>query len=441
MKNIAIHLNRLQPMKYIIYSILIFTIFSCRENEDSIDSSNTENHPNILLIIADDLGKDVVKGFEEGSVKAETPNIENIKNNGLTFTRFWTYPSCSPTRASILTGKYGLRTGVKWAGDIIDVSETSLQTYIHQQTNGQYATAVVGKWHLSGNDTSINPEVFGIDYYAGLIRGQAQSYYNWQLTENTENNLESSYATTKFTDLAIDWINQQSKPWFMWLAYNAPHTPFHVPPSEMHNQGDLPAYTEGLDPLPYYIAAVEAMDYQIGRLMQSIPSDELENTTIIILGDNGTPNEVAQAPYLSSTSKGTLYQGGINTPLIMYGKNVQRTGEDDNPISSTDLFATISALAGSEVNTINDSKSFKSLLDTENDIEHFQYVEKLNEGSDRWTLSDGKYKLIDGDGGLQEFFDLQSDPYETNNLLDGNISTEELEIKNQLEEAISSIRE
>ena len=65
-------------------------------------------------------------------------------------------------------------------------------------------------------------------------------------------------------DLSIDWINQQSKPWFMWLAYNAPHTPFHAPPSNMHSQGNLPAYNNGLDPIPYYMAAIEAMDFQIG---------------------------------------------------------------------------------------------------------------------------------------------------------------------------------
>ncbi|WP_261793696.1 sulfatase-like hydrolase/transferase [Psychroserpens burtonensis] len=118
------------------------------------------------------------------------------------------------------------------------------------QTNNKYASALVGKWYLSGNNSAINLETFGIDYYAGLIRGEVDDYYQWQLSANGTTNQNTDYITEVFTDLSIDWINQQSKPWFMWLAYNAPHTPFHVPPSSMHNQGNLPAYADGLDPIP-----------------------------------------------------------------------------------------------------------------------------------------------------------------------------------------------
>ena len=130
-----------------MFIAIIFSLLSCNEEVGITGVSNpTANTPNILLIIADDLGKDAIRGFSEGSIKPNTPNIDAIRNTGLSFTNFWVYPTCSPTRASILTGKYGYRTNVKWAGDELDFSETSLQKYINDQTNNNYSTALVGKW-------------------------------------------------------------------------------------------------------------------------------------------------------------------------------------------------------------------------------------------------------------------------------------------------------
>jgi arylsulfatase A-like enzyme len=141
----------------------------------------------------------------------------------------------------------------------------------------------------------------------------------------------------------------------------------------MHTQGDLPAYTDGLNPMPYYMAAIEAMDNQIGRLLENIPAEDRENTLIIFIGDNGTPNQVAQSPYSSSTVKNTLYQGGINTPMFVSGQGVTRTGTDDNLINGTDLFATIAEITGSATTEIHDSKSFKSLLASSGPFRGFQY--------------------------------------------------------------------
>ena len=428
-------------MKQLLILVILLLLMGCIDNGMHENPTHTDSSSNILLIIADDLGKDALSGFEEGSFKPSTPNIDGFRTSGLSFTNFWSYPTCSPTRASILTGKYGYRTGVKWAGDELDLSETSLQKYISDQTNDKYATAISGKWHLSGSNTSVNPEVFGIDYYAGLVRGEAQSYNNWLLTEDTQSNFESEYTTTKFTDLAIEWISQQEKTWFMWLAYNAPHTPFHVPPIGMHSQGDLPEYMDGMDPLPYYMASIEAMDFQIGRLLDNLSSEELENTIIIFIGDNGSPNEVAQSPYTSSTAKGTLYQGGINVPMFISGTGVSRNGIDDNLICSTDLFATISELAGVSVKEINDSKNFKSLLTQNETIRNFQYAERTNGSSEKWAISNGKYKLIEGVNGNQEFYNLGADPYENNDLSGGNLTTIEAIAKSELEMELLIIRQ
>ncbi|RKR08052.1 arylsulfatase A-like enzyme [Maribacter vaceletii] len=443
MKNIVILLNNI---KKLFFAIIIVTIYSCSTdkvtNEVDVDTDNTdsnENTPNILLIIADDIGKDAINGFSEGNIKPNTPNIDAIRNSGLSFTNFWAYPTCSPTRATILTGKYGYHTGVKWAGDELDLSEKSLQKYINEETNNKYSTALVGKWHLSGSNSSFNPEVYGIDYFSGLIRGEAQSYYNWLLTEDGTGNLENEYTTKKFTDVAIDWISKQNKPWFMWLAHNAPHTPFHAPPVEMHNQGNLPDYEEGMDAMPYFMAAIEALDFQIGRLLESIPTDERENTVIIFLGDNGTPNEVAQEPYLGSTAKGSLHQGGVNVPLFISGKGVSRTGDINNLITSTDLFATIAEIAGISVSEINDSKSFKPLFTQDAAIRNFQYAESNNR-KEAWVISNGSYKLFENVDGDKEFFILDNDPYENNNLLNGVLTTNETNAKLGLEAQLLEIR-
>jgi len=429
-------------MKSILFISTVFVVIvlsSC--SEDSVSVSPSVESPNILLIIADDLGKDAINGFTEGSIKPNTPNIDAIRNNGLSFSNLWVHPTCSPTRASIITGRYGYRTGVKGAGDVLDQSEVVLQKYISDNTNNNYASAIVGKWHLSGNGLGVNPESFGIDYYAGVIRGVVDDYYEWQFYEDGVSSVQTNYATEKFTDLSIAWVNEQSNPWFLWLAYNAPHTPFHAPPSNMHNQGNLPTYVNGLDPIPYYMAAIEAMDFQIGRLLEAMTESEKENTIIIFLGDNGTPSQVAQSPYSSSTAKNTLYQGGVNVPMFISGNSVSRVGTDDNLITSTDLFATIAEIAGNSANEIHDSKSFKSLLTSNNNsIRDYQYSEMDDGTTDEWTISNGEYKLIVNTDGIEEMYNLVNDPYENSNLLNGTLLTIEQNAKLELETELTNIR-
>jgi arylsulfatase A-like enzyme len=399
-----------------------------------------ESYPNILLIIADDMGRDATFGFSEGSLKPITPHINSIKNSGITFQNFWSYPTCSPTRASIITGKYGYRTGVKWAGDVLPNTERSLQKYIKEETGSRYNSAVIGKWHLSGNNSSLDRSAFGIDYYAGLMGGGLQNYFQWNLTNDLGTNLQSGYSSKIFTDLAMDWVGAQDQPWFLWLAYNAPHTPFHKPPSIMHNQGELTNYSEGMDPMPYYLAAIEAMDFQIGRLINGLTQEERDNTIILFMGDNGTPNEVGQSPYPDNAVKGSLYQGGINVPLFVSGKGVQRTGNDYNLLTSTDLFSTIAQLAGVDSDEIHDSKSFMNLLTADDGQRAFQYSEMESPNASKWAISNGDYKLIVRANGAQELYDLVSDPYESENLIGAALSLEAIDAKTALEAELHVIR-
>ena len=425
----------------IIFSLSLFILVCSSCEKDSEDDTSTVNSsPNILLIIADDLGKDAIKGYSEGSIKPNTPNIDGIRSNGLTFNNFWSNPVCSPTRASILTGKYGYRTNIKGAADILSQSETSLQKYINDNSSDKYATAIVGKWHLAGSNNTFNPETLGIDYYSGIIRGAVTDYYNWTLSEDGSAKTQTSYVTEALTTTSINWINQQTEPWFMWLAYNAPHTPFHIPPSNMHSQGALPAYTTGMNATPYYMAAIEAMDFQIGRLLNSIPSDERDNTLIIFVGDNGTVNQVAQSPYLSNRVKSTLYQGGINVPLFISGQGVEKTGVENNLIDATDLFSTIAEVAGVKSTGIHDSKSFKPLFSNSNATRNYQYSEIKDDTNDMWAISNGKYKLIVNASGAKQLFHLTNDPYESINLLNGTLTSEQSSAMTALESELLVIR-
>ncbi len=436
-KNLIKHHMKIHVFLFLMLAVMI----SCNNDDNiSIPPNEISDAPNILLIIADDLGKDAINGFTEGSIKPNTPHIDAFRDNGLTFSNLWVNPTCTPTRASIITGKYGYRTGIKAVGDELSTSEQTLQQYISETTDDKYASAIIGKWHLSGSDATVNPESFGIDYYAGLIRGAVQDYYLWQLSENGSSSSQTDYITETFTDLAIDWVEEQSKPWFLWLAYNAPHTPFHVPPSEMHNQGDLPTYVDGLDPMPYYMAAIEAMDFQIGRLLDRMSAEERANTVIIFIGDNGTPIPVAQNPYSGSTVKGTLYQGGINTPMFISGQGVTRTGLDDNLINGTDLFATIAEIAGNSTTQIHDSNSFKTLLSSASSIRDFQYSEIIDNTKDEWAISNGNYKLIVKSNGEKQLYNLANDPYEGTNLLLETLSDEAQNAQSQLESELENIR-
>ena len=421
--------------------IFLFSIifFSCSEEKSEFEPSDSQIPPNILLIIADDLGKDYTNGYMEGNLKPQIPAIDNLRLKGLQFNNFWSYPTCSPTRASLITGKHAFKTNVLQPGDILSTNEKTLHSYIKEIPSNNYSNAVIGKWHLSGNNNMINPQTYGLDYFAGIIGGGVQDYYNWRL--NTNGNISNSreYITKTLTDIAIDWIQNQNNPWFLWMSYNAPHTPFHTPPVQMHNQGSLPDYNDNLDPKPYYIAAIEAMDFQIGRLIQSIDVNEINNTLIIFIGDNGTQGMVSQSPYGRQKSKGTLYQGGINNPMFMSGFGVNRRGIDNNLVNTCDIFSTILEIAGSDQYDSMDGKSFLELLEINYEHRKFQYSEMQNGTQNSKSISNGNYKLIRKPN-MDLFFNLKNDPYENNNLGVLNLNLIEKSALNELLSEIENIK-
>lgn len=401
-----------------------------------ISSIHAQQSPNIILIIADDLGVDFTNGYHSGGRMPTTPTLDSLRSVGITFENVFSTPKCTPSRAAIMSGKYGINTGVLGTPGNLDLVHTSLFTELANRTNNQYADAVIGKWHLSSPADPLHPEAHGADYYMGTLGAGVSDYYNWAKTENGVTNNETQYATSAFTDASIDWVAGQDKPWLLWLAHTAPHAPFHVPPSELFTTSNTN------NNVGKYVAMVEAMDYEIGRLIQSLPNDVKNNTLILFVGDNGTPNPILK-DYPSGRGKSTIYQGGVRVPLIIAGAGVTRQGEREPALVHIgDIHATILEAAGVDLaGGLHNSLSFYPLLSGADFAgRKFNYTEIGREDPNAWTIRDRRYKLIEFEDGTQEFYDLQIDSFELNNLLLSQLNAEQLASKTDLELEAFQIR-
>ena len=439
-------------MKKYFLSLFLFSLLSQCKKESSVpditepstdvieqpseptEESPTSNphRPNILFIIADDLGVDAVPRYPFGEEKPHMPTLERLMDEGIQFSNVWTNPVCSPTRAAILTGKYGYRTGVLNAEDAgrINPNEQTIHRSLNELSDSPYQTSIIGKWHLSARNSPNVPQDMGIGYYAGLYTGGVESYNNWSLNINGESTNQSSYITTALTDLAIEWINGQVSPWFCWLAYNAPHSPFHLPPTDLHFQGDLPNDESSIEvnPLPYYLAMVESLDHEMNRLLSNLGSTTLENTLIVFLGDNGSPSQVVQFPFSNGKAKGSLYQGGVHVPMVVSGAGIRRQGATEEAlITSVDLYNTFLEIAGEEPQDQLDSQSFYPLLQNSNTGQRdYNYAEVLGTRPNRsgYTIGNNQYKLIVFDNGNQALYQYDVDPDQINNLLETSLDSE-----------------
>lgn len=388
--------------------------------------------PNVLLVIADDLGLDPVPGYLPGPQKATMPHLEALMAQGLTFDNVWADPLCSPTRSTILTGRYGYRTGVLNPGNLslLPATETTLHRYLTDNGSG-YASCIIGKWHLGGLQPDANyPNAMGIPHYAGLLAGAVNSYYQWPLTVDGTTTPSTDYITTAITDRAIDWIAQQASPWFCWLAYTAPHSPFHLPPTDLHTFGTLPTDQASIDadPLPYFLAMTESVDHELGRLLGALPPDVRANTVVLFIGDNGTEADVVQAPYTAARAKGTLYEGGVHVPLVIAGPGITRAGEREAAlVNTTDLFPTIVELTGATLPLYEDGYSLVPLFTQTGTAQRtclYTEVEDTQVGN---AVRDARWKLIRFSNGQQRFYDLLNDPWESTNLFVGGLTTTEQE--------------
>jgi arylsulfatase B len=393
---------------------------------------------NILLIIADDFGVDVAAFYPTMANRRATtppapptPNLERLARQGVVFRDAWGNMECSPTRATIMTGRYGFRTGVgAWLRPgypPLPLAEFSLAEAFAIRPELGYELGFVGKWHLSfGLD---DPNAQGWRHYAGMQPGHGgmKDYWNWAKVVNGAKSTSGTYATIDQVNEAVDFIGrarERGKPYLLWLAFTAPHAPYHRPPNGLHSRDYLPLYAEGMDPRPYYEAMIGAMDTEIGRLLGSV---DLASTTVIFVGDNGTPGAVNAPPYV--TGKSSIYEGGVRVPLLVAGAGVGSPGRVvDGLVNTADLYPTVLRLAGIDPDAaVPDS----TRIDGVSLLPHLEGVTgealRAPASSEKFPLNVADqyqrairnldYKLVERTGGRREFYNLRADPFETADLL------------------------
>jgi len=395
---------------------------------------------NVLLVIADDFGVEQLGLYGIGADVAPTPTIDDLAERGVTFTRAWAHPVCSPTRATIFTGRYPFRHGV---GAAITVGPDQPELPDEEITLAEIlepagiASGITGKWHLNtrADGGADGPAVAGWIYHAGTIAGAVTNYERWLATVNGDSALETTYATTHAVDEALGWIEAQPGRWFCTGAFHAPHTPLHAPPRDLHSY-DLTGTSPLLDSDSHYEAMVEAMDTELGRLLGELEtSGRLADTTVILLGDNGSSPIIAEPPVDPRRAKGTVYEGGVRVPFIVAGPDVVGPGRtDDALVGVVDLFATIADLLGVDARAAVpdevtlDSVSFADRLALPDlPPARITLFTEVFVGDDpdagRAAIRGPRYKLVvNGASAPYEFYDLASDPWETEDLLaDGGV--------------------
>lgn len=392
---------------------------------DTQDSGPAPSTGNVLILIADDMGLDSSPCYGLSSDPVRMPNLEKICSQGVRFDRAWMTPICSPTRATLLSGTDPAIHGVLQAHTQgrpgLPAQTLTLPALA---TQAGIATASFGKWHL-GDEPQVGAEVpnhFGWQHYSGLLGGGVRSYWDWERTENGLTSISTDYTTTSLVDDASDWVADQPGPWLMWVAFNAPRPPYHVPPEGLHSDaalgpaGDCP---EGED-RACYVASLEALDTEMGRLLDQLQaSGQLENTLVIFLGDNGTETDVVVPPVVRAKGKGSLFEGGIRIPMVAMGPGVQR-GEVTQALSDgTDLLPTVLDFWGLPTAELSGQSLLPVLQDPSlpgKESVFTGYLKDPAEPTNGWTVAQADYKLMQMENGSELLFKVSTDPWETANL-------------------------
>ncbi len=331
---------------------------------DSVETYTVSGPNNVLLLILDDWGIDASELYNSpgaGIQLANMPVLKNLADNGLLFTRGYAQPICSPTRATLLTGRqpYQHTVGNPQANSTLPASESTFPELISENSPA-YGLASFGKWHLGSGATGAL-DTGGWPNFTGTLTGGVPDYDAWTrvkiensiLTDNgtaivdlVPGTYSSTYATSVQVDEATSFITAQgSDPWVVWMGFNAPHTPFQDPPADLAPTGGYS--TAGAANKDLYIRMLEALDTEIGRLLTSV---DLTKTNIIVIGDNGTPGQVDQAPAGGiANAKGSLNEGGIHVPFFAHGPDILQTGTTDKLVHVVDLFSTVLDLTGTEI--------------------------------------------------------------------------------------------
>ncbi|MDP6386679.1 MAG: sulfatase-like hydrolase/transferase, partial [Planctomycetota bacterium] len=292
--------------------------------------------PNIVLVVLDDVGLGRLAFYGEGTTPATTPQLSALAAGGVVFSNAWGSAACTPARAMINTGLYGIHSGI---GSNRSVGLPLNANILPERLAANYTSAAIGKWHLGNNNLGpSHPNDSGYALYSGALKNfeakfSNEDYFNWRHTVNGGTSWDSVYAPTVNINDSIQAVNRLQEPFFLYLNFNSIHKPLHEPPPNLHTQTNLPLDPND-DPIAYVNAMTEAMDTELGRLLAVLPA----NTYVIVVGDNGPFDVAAEPPLDSFRVKGTMYQGGLRVPLLISGPRVI-PGQTDALVSTVDLFS------------------------------------------------------------------------------------------------------
>jgi arylsulfatase A-like enzyme len=397
--------------------------------------SHGADQPNIMVILADDLGWGDLSCY--GAKDLKTPNIDKLAAGGLKFTNFRANSSvCSPTRASLLTGRYPDRVGVpgvirthgnnSWGH--LKPSGIMLPQLLR---NAGYHATIIGKWHL-GLETPNTPLEHGFEYFNGFLGDMMDDYYTHlrhgenYMRLNKEASKPTGHATDLFTNWAVEYLKnpvRKEKPFFLYLAYNAPHSPVQ-PPEEWLKR--VKEREKGIDEKrAKLVALIEHMDDGVGKIMAALETaGKKENTLIIFTSDNGgdLSSGASNGPWRDG--KQSMYEGGLKVPFIAYWPGKIAAGKSDDLEAVTmDIYPTLQEVAGATKQPRTDGSSFlPALLGEKQEFNRELYFTR-REGGLKYggktidAVIKGEWKLLQNSPfEPMELYHLSADPKEEHDL-------------------------
>lgn len=413
--------------------------------------------PNFVFILADDLGCMDLRSYKPDSFY-ETPHLDRLASEGIRFTAAYAAsPVCSPTRASIMTGKFparlkltnfikGVRKGKLTPPDYLDQLPLQETTIAEALKKAGYVNGFIGKWHLGG--AGYLPEAQGFDEnVAGANSGAPSSYFSPYHLPKLADGPAGEYLTERLTADALEFIQRhRQRPFFLFLSHYTVHIPLQAPrglidkyeakAAAMGEPSGPKFLPEGehearqIQDHPVYAAMVESLDQSVGRVLAKL--DELKlakNTVVIFFSDNGGLSTAEGAPTSNvplRAGKGWLYEGGIREPLLIRWPGVAKPGSVcDTPVLSTDFFPTMLEMAKLPLIPEQhcDGRSLMPLLKGQPAAPRplfWHYPHYSNQGGrPSAAVRDGDWKLIRAfEGNLPELYDLSKDVSEKENLAD-----------------------
>lgn len=359
---------------------------------------------NVLVVLLDDVGTDKISGYGEHPDAVPTPEIDAFGARGVRFTNAYAFPTCGPSRVALLTGRYGRRAGMTdnlrvHAGQDPLPDGVAMIPEMLRQSEAGYTSAGVGKWHLSEHkeEDVRQPLDQGFDDYSGvlgnLVLREDYTHYTWREADGRVEE-RTTYLTVAEVDRALELVRTLPEPWFVYVSLHAPHAPFDPPASS----GLGPDATER----ERYDATLAAADHELGRLFDAV---DLEDTLVMVLGDNGTPGEAVARPWKRKQAKNTLFEGGVNVPWLVAGPGIAPGRVEEELVHIVDIFATVADSAGLDPDRDglpSDGRSlWPLLLGLEHDARDHVYLERsASRRADVVRMVRGpRYKVVrDGNG-------------------------------------------